>query len=96
MTSDRMPQLIIMLSGAVLIVIGTVLVFVQLMHEMNQPAFAPPTRALETTPTGGIQLSTTYVGLVVLAIGAALEIVGYVASTPWRNTGRGISEVASG
>jgi Flp pilus assembly protein TadB len=82
--SNKLPQLIIMLSGATLIVIGVVLLVLQLSTELNQPAFIPETRSLETTPTGGFKLTTTYVGLVVLVIGATLEIVGYVASTPWR------------
>lgn len=82
-SSETLPQLIIMLSGAALMVVGVVLVIVQLTHELNTPGFAGSSRSLETTPTGGIKLSTTYVGLVILAIGAALEIVGYVASRPW-------------
>jgi uncharacterized membrane protein len=87
--SENVPQLVIMLSGAVLMVVGVVLVVVQLAHELSLPTFSGgATRSVETSPTGGIKLSTTYVGLVVLAIGAALEIVGYVAATPWRGRDR--------
>ena len=82
---DRIPQLIVMLSGAALLVAGLVLVVVQLAVEMNAPTFVPSTRSIETSATGGIKLRTTYVGLVVMAIGAALEIVGYVATVPWRS-----------
>ena len=83
--SKNLPQIIIMLSGAILIVVGLVLVALQFQHDTNMPAHAPDTRVLETTPTGGLKLTTTYVGLIVLGIGAALEIVGYVAALPWRN-----------
>ena len=89
---EKLPQLIIMLSGAALMVVGVVLIVVQLAHELNAPAFEATSRTLETTPTGGIRLSTTYVGLVVLALGAALEIVGFVASRPWSGPGRNRSE----
>jgi uncharacterized membrane protein len=85
---DKLPQLMIMISGVALILAGLVLVVLQIQHEMSMPSFTPAPRSIETTPTGGIKLSTTYVGLVVMAIGAALEIVGFVAATPWRNSTR--------
>jgi hypothetical protein len=73
-----------MLSGAILIAVGVVLIAVQFQHDLNIPNFTPSPRILETSPTGGLKLSTTYVGLIVVGIGAALEIAGYVAATPWR------------
>jgi energy-converting hydrogenase Eha subunit E len=84
--SEKVPQLIIMLSGAALIVVGVILVILQLNHELALSSFNPSSRALQTSPTGGLQLATTYVGLIVLAIGATLEIVGFVAASPWRSS----------
>lgn len=84
----QLPQLIIMISGALLIVVGIVLVAIQ-MGDMTLADAPRRTRSIETTPSGGIKLTTTYVGLVVMVIGAALEIVGYLGATPWRRGGGG-------
>lgn len=89
--SKNLPQILIMLSGAILIVVGVVLIVVQFQHELAAPTISAFPRSLETSPSGGIKLVTTYVGLIVVGIGAALETVGYVATTPWR-AGRAHSE----
>lgn len=87
--NDRTPQLIIMLSGAALIIAGLVLIAVQFYQEVLavEPRTQLPTRTIETDPSGGLKLTTTYVGLVVVAIGALLETVGYLAALPWRRPG---------
>jgi uncharacterized membrane protein len=78
---DRLPQIIIMLSGAALIIIGLVFVGIQFQHEWV-PGFVPPPKGIETSPTGALELTTTHVGLIIIAIGACLEIVGYFAAMP--------------
>jgi uncharacterized membrane protein len=83
-TDHRTPQLIIMLSGAVLIVAGLALIAVQFNQEVLISGSRPASRTIETDPSGGLKLTTTYVGLVVVAIGALLETVGYLAGLPWR------------
>jgi uncharacterized membrane protein len=85
--SQRWPQLVIMISGAVLMLVSIILIAVQFSHELTQPEFAPRTRSLEAAPyEGALKLTTNYVGLVVIALGALLEIVGYVATLPWRES----------
>lgn len=85
--SDRTPQLVIMVSGAALIVTGLVLITVQFYQEVLVLGSRPASRSIETDPSGGLKLTTTYVGLVVVAIGALLETVGYLAALPWRRSG---------
>jgi uncharacterized membrane protein len=85
--SQRWPQLIIMISGAVLMLVSIILIAVQFSHELAQPEFAPRTRSLEAASyEGALKLTTNYIGLVVIAPGALLEIVGYVATLPWRES----------
>ena len=76
------------LRGA-LIVVGVVLIAVQLAYELSAPDFTPNIRQLEVERGGRLKLGTSYIGLVVLDIGAVLETVGYVASTPWKRSMRG-------
>lgn len=83
LSHPRMPQLIIMLSGAVLLMVGVVLVSIQFGHEMMAGIPASP-RALKGGKEGA-ELTTTYIGLMVTAIGAFLETVGYLATLPWRS-----------
>jgi uncharacterized membrane protein len=74
--------------GAVLILIGVVLIAFQFQHELSHDVVAA-SRSLAIDPqTGRLELMTTYVGLVVVAIGAALVIVGFVATTPWRKSSK--------
>ena len=77
-------QLIIMLSGALLIVVGIGLIIVQMWIEVTMPAhdFAQRGAMLEGAGTKA-SVQTTYVGVIVLFLGAFLEIIGYVAGKPW-------------
>ena len=79
-------QRIIMLSGAVLIVAGIGLIIAQMWIEVTQPqhAFSQRGASLEGAGTKAT-VQTTYVGLIIVFVGAFLEIVGYVASRPWKS-----------
>jgi uncharacterized membrane protein len=82
-SSREIAQLIVLLSGALLIVVGLVLVCWQfyILASMPKPNF--PDRELQVTQQA-IHLRTTYVGLMVLVTGAVLEAVGYLSAFPWR------------
>ena len=75
----NLPRLILSLSGALLIIAGLVLVYLQFNAEVfgQSPA---PTRSLELSPNAGIKLQTTYVGLILVGIGAVLEMVALIGS----------------
>lgn len=79
-------QVIIMLSGAALIVVGVVLVVLQFQHQLSMPDFVPRTRSVRVQPTGAFDIKATHAGLVLVAIGAFLEAVGYMATVPWRKS----------
>jgi hypothetical protein len=80
-------QLIIMLSGALLIFVGIGLVIAQMWIEVTVPAheFAKRGASFEGAGTK-TEVHTTYVGLIVLYLGAFLEIIGYVTGRPWKVT----------
>lgn len=81
-------QLIIMLSGALLIVVGIGLIVAQMWIEVTIPAHAFDQRSGMLKGAGTeVSVQTTYVGLIVLFVGAFLEIVGYVAGRPWKRVG---------
>jgi hypothetical protein len=61
-------------SGLALIVVGLVLTILQFSRNMRRGDFM--TRSL-SAGTEGVSLSTTYVGLIMIVIGALLEAVGY-------------------
>ena len=80
-------QLIVVCSGALLIVGGLSLIIAQFWLEASLAADGPPIPSRSANiDAGGIaaSLQTTYVGLVVLVVGAVLEIVGFLATSPWR------------
>jgi hypothetical protein len=78
------PQLIVIVSGAVLLAVGIGLIIPQYQIEMsiykskeqpvNTSAINPPKRE------GDIPVNTSYVGVMVLSIGATLEIVGCLST----------------
>ena len=70
----RFSQLIVMSSGLALIMVGLVLTVLQFSRNMRRGEFTA--RSL-SAGTEGVSLSTTYVGLILVAIGALLEAVGY-------------------
>jgi hypothetical protein len=73
-----------MSAGLFVILVGVILICWQFYIEAQLVSFIPQQRSMQLDPTGGFKVQTTYVGLVVLAIGAALEIIGYTAASPWR------------
>ena len=80
-------QLIIMLSGALLVVVGIGLIIAQMWIEVTIPAHDFAKRGATFTGAGTqASVETTYVGLIVLYVGAFLEIIGYVAGKPWKTT----------
>lgn len=70
----RFSQLTVMGSGLALIVVGLVLTILQFSRNMRRGDFTA--RSL-SAGTEGVSLSTTYVGLIMVVIGALLEAVGY-------------------
>lgn len=77
------PQVIIMWSGVVLIALGVILISVQMVLQIAVPAFEAPSRSLGLEGLGAkASVQTTYVGLVLVVVGAFLEIVGYVGARP--------------
>lgn len=86
MRGTRAPELIIMLSGAALILVGISMVGAQLYVELMTGSFAGGEimSGARVTPSSGLDVSTSYVGVMLIAIGAGLEIIGYMASRPWR------------
>lgn len=63
------PQLIIMISGAIALITGIVMISVQFIHDLN----------------GGSATAAGATGFAVFSIGAVLEALAYMATLPWRN-----------
>jgi hypothetical protein len=72
------PQLIIMLTGAILIVAGIVILVVNPSPPVDhgQATFDASLRDL--------RVLTNHIGLAVIFIGAGLEIVGFIGPAIWR------------
>lgn len=80
---NNAPQLIIMLSGTVLILAGIALIAWQMQHEFATPDFVPQGRS-GTLNTSGFTVTTTHDGIIICFVGAFLEIIGYIGAVPWR------------
>ena len=80
-------QLIIMISGALTLLTGLIMTVHQYAAEAGKGGrnqHRPPhSRNMSFSPTGGFKVATTYVGVLIAAIGALLEIVGYLSTAPW-------------
>jgi hypothetical protein len=70
-----MAQIFVMASGAALILAGLVLVVLQVWQ--SRGTRDPMNRSLQVGPSG-LTLTTTYPGLILIALGVALEIVGFL------------------
>lgn len=84
----KLPQLIIMLSGAVLIGAGLLFIWNQVEHERRAARLAsmpvdPQAQHILVNPDKGVELSTRFVGLEIVIVGAVLEIVGFLGLKPW-------------
>lgn len=79
------PQLILLITGTTLIIVGIGLVIAQMFIQVDAPDVPFPTRSLNIdAPGASASVQTTYVGLVMIVIGAVLEIVAYVGGRPWK------------
>ena len=79
------PQLIIMISGVALLVVGIGLIIPQFIVEMLIYRQSKIIDLSTINASRGITLGTHYVGVMVVAIGATLEIIGYISTLPWKN-----------
>jgi hypothetical protein len=77
-----------MWSGAALIAAGILMIIPQLYFEilLMQKLVHPNTSGAEFEASKGLRVSTSYVGVMVVVVGAFLETVGYLAILPWRDT----------
>lgn len=82
-----MIQLVVVISGAALIVLGAILVVVQMILQNRYPKAKHASRSLDVSGPFKIKaaLKTTYVGLLMILLGIVLELVGYLATAPWKN-----------
>jgi hypothetical protein len=88
---NKLPQAILLWSGVILIVVGISGVIVQ--EILGPPPWNVPPRSdaaltrmanqLSASPQG-FGVTTSYVGLELIIVGAVLEIAGYLGSVPWR------------
>jgi uncharacterized membrane protein len=77
----KLHSAIVTWSGLFVIVAGVGLIVVQDGLQYADFAASPSTRTLQVTaPDLSANLSTTYVGLVLVAIGAILELAAMIAS----------------
>jgi uncharacterized membrane protein len=81
-----MPQLIVIVSGAVLMLTGIVLVVIEMRIQMNSPGTKRITRSFNVSGPFKTKatLKTTYAGLVMILLGAVMEVVAYLATAPWK------------
>lgn len=74
-----------MVAGAFLIVAGVVLIAWQILIQSGEMPVDFGSRSINVEGFGAKgSLTTTYVGLIVIAIGALLETVGFLAFKPWQ------------
>lgn len=71
----RLPQLILLGSGALLVVVGLLLTVVQFVHGLREATHMRLARGFEVGRSG-VSVKTTYVGVLIVAIGALLEALG--------------------
>jgi hypothetical protein len=84
-TKGQWPQATIMFSGLALIVVGILAIGVQLTAEfmVGAPRVVQQQQQIVVSPNQ-LDASTRFVGLELVVIGALLQIVGYVATLPWK------------
>jgi uncharacterized membrane protein len=73
------PKLIVIFSGLFLMIVGVGLILVQFYFQISAPEIIFPQRGANLEAVGvKAGVATTYVGLVLVVVGAFLEIVGYI------------------
>ena len=75
----RTSRIIIMISGAILIIVGLAMIILQLNHDL-----ALNNMSARTTEGGEAdsKLTGTYLGLIVITFGWLLEVVGFLKNPP--------------
>jgi len=83
--SSNWPQATIMFTGAALIGLGILAIGLQLVVEIMDGALsrAPTSQSIAVSPNN-LAAGTRFVGLELIIVGALLEIVGYLATKPWK------------
>jgi hypothetical protein len=71
---ENIGQLIVMASGAILILFGMLPVTIQFFRTRNDRM----SRSASISKRG-LEVKTSYVGLIIIALGAALEVLGYLS-----------------
>jgi hypothetical protein len=77
------PQATIMITGALLILLGVVAVGVQIFSEFGGASIVPQQSQQMHASTTDFQVTTRFPGIELVIIGAVLEIVGYLGTRPW-------------
>ena len=78
------PQWLIMATGVALVAVGVVLIVAQIWLQITLPEVQFPSRSANLEGVGAkASVTTTYVGLVLVVIGAFLEVIGFIGSKPW-------------
>lgn len=73
------PKLIVIFSGLFLIITGVGFIAIQFYFQVSQPEIVFPQRGANLEAVGvKANVSTTYVGLILVVAGVFLEIVGYI------------------
>jgi hypothetical protein len=82
---SRWPQATIMFTGVALIALGILATGLQLAFEITSGSLpsGPPSQSITVSPNN-LQAGTRFVGLELVIVGALLEIVGYLATKPWK------------
>jgi hypothetical protein len=83
--SSPSPQLIMMALGAVLLLVGAPMVVVQIYFEVKTGTSAAGNNMGGLARHMKLTTSYHYAGSIIAAIGAALEVIAFVATRPWRN-----------
>ncbi|TCL76165.1 hypothetical protein [Rhizobium sp. BK251] len=81
---ERWPQALIMMTGLMLVVLGVLAIGAQLLNEFYYPLDYAPQRQEMIVSPDELQAGTRFVGIELILVGALLEIVGYLATSPWR------------
>lgn len=71
--------MITLLSGLLLLIVGLALIVIQFYFQLTAPEITMPSRSLNLEAGGAkANVSTTYIGLALVVVGAFLEAVGLV------------------
>jgi hypothetical protein len=83
---EMRPQMLIMCTGTILILCGIAMVGYQGYSEIASPATSQVQQQQQATvaTSGEISVKTRFPGIELIAIGAVLQIVGYLGAQPWK------------